>query len=72
MQLVSIASAVDENAGLALHYETKNPFPWPYIADELRTLGPGSILGMTYVKVRILNGLMLPFLLEHQEGFNGL
>jgi len=72
MQLVSIASAVDENAGLALHYETTNPFPWPYIADELRALGTGAILGITYVKVRVLNGLMLPFLLEHEEGFDGL
>jgi hypothetical protein len=72
MQLVAIASAVDGSAGLALHYETANPFPWPYIADELRTLGPGAFLGMTYVKARGLRGLMLPFLLEHQEGIDGL
>lgn len=72
MALVSISSMIDVGAGLALHYETKNPFPWPYIADELRVLGPGAILGMTYVKSKMLRGLILPFLLEHQEGFDGL
>ncbi|MBL7208611.1 MAG: hypothetical protein ISS52_00795 [Dehalococcoidia bacterium] len=72
MRLVAVTSVIDENPGLALHYETDNPFPWPHIADELRQLAPGALLGMTYVKARVLRGLMLPFLLEHQEGVDGL
>jgi hypothetical protein len=67
MSLVEITSLIDGKPGLALHYHTANPFPWPYIADELRLLSPGSYLGMTYLKIRPFHGLILPFLLEAEE-----
>ena len=72
MRLVTLTSVIDGKPGLALHYESDNPFPWPHITDELRQLAPGTLLGMTYIKARVFYGLMLPFLLEYQEGVDGL
>jgi hypothetical protein len=72
MKLIHGNSMIDGYPGLALHYETENPFPWPYIADELRILSPGTLLGMTYIRMRLLQGLVLPFLLQYQEQVNGL
>jgi hypothetical protein len=68
MQLVEVTSAIDGQPGLALHYGRENPFPWPYIVDELRQLGEGAFLGMTYVDTKALRKLAFPFLLEYQEG----
>jgi len=72
MKLIHRDSMIDGKPGIALHYETENPFPWPYIADELRLLSPGVLLGMTYIRIRFLHGLVLPFLLQHQEQVDGL
>jgi hypothetical protein len=72
MQLVEVISTFDGQPGLALHYGEENPFPWPYIVDELRQLGEGAFLGMTYVNTRALRGLAFPFLLEFQEQIHGL
>jgi hypothetical protein len=72
MKLVQGDSMIDGKPGIALHYEIENPFPWPYIADELRLVSPGTLLGMTYIRIKPLQGLVLPFLLQHQEQVDGL
>ena len=72
MHLIEIPSLIDAKLGLTLKYDKRNPFPWPYITDELRQLDPGIYLGMTYVRYPPLSRIALPFLLEYQENFNGL
>ncbi len=72
MQLIHVNSVIDGKQGLALHYGKENPFPWPHINDELRKLGDGAYLGMTYVHAGILRSLVFPFLLEFQEQVHGL
>lgn len=67
MLLVEQASYIDRRPGLALHYAPENPFPWPWIVDELRSLHPGLILGMSMVRLGPLKRLALPFVLQHQE-----
>jgi len=72
MTLVSGTSLIDGLPGLTLHYESENPFPWPYIVDELRLIEPGLLLGMTSIKAKMLRGLLLPFTLHYQEQIDGL
>ena len=72
MLLVEQASYIDRRPGLALHYAPENPFPWPWIVDELRSLHPGLILGMSMVRLNPLKRLALPFVLQHQENNDGL
>jgi len=72
MKLVIISAGLDGAPGLALSYDRRNPFPWPYIQDELRQLEPGILLGMTYIKTGWLKRLSLPFLLQYQEQVDGL
>lgn len=72
MHLVDTPSLIDGNPGLTLHYDKENPFPWPFIVDELRQLEPGIYLGMTYIRLKPLFLISLPFLLQYQENFNGL
>ena len=72
MQLIDIPSLIDNKPGLTLQYDKRNPFPWPYITDELRQLDPGIYLGMTYIRIKPVSRITLPFLLQHQENFNGL
>ena len=71
MRLVAIKSLIDGKPGVALHYNSENPFPWPQIVDEIRQLNPGVFLGMTYIQMRPFCGLILPFLLEHQGNILG-
>jgi hypothetical protein len=66
MRLLTVTSALDGKATLALHYEPENRFPWPHIVDELRPLDSETVLGMTYVNVAALRGVATPFLLEFQ------
>jgi hypothetical protein len=72
MCLVTVTSVIDDKPTLALNYGDGNPFPWPYILDELRQLDPNTLLGMTYVNVNLLRKLAFPFLLEFQEQVDGL
>lgn len=72
MQLVQEASLIDHQPGLALHYAPSNPFPWPWIVDELRNLDQGLVLGMTLLRAGPLRSLALPFVLQAQENLDGL
>ena len=72
MTLVKGPSLIDGLPGLRLHYESDNPFPWPFIVDELRQIEPGLLLGMTFIKAKMLRGLVLPFTLQYQEQIDGL
>jgi hypothetical protein len=60
-------SLLDRQPGLALRYAPENPLPWPWIVDELRSLNPGMILGMSMLKAPALKWLALPFVLEAQS-----
>jgi hypothetical protein len=70
MTIIHGTSLIDGKPGLRLHYESSNPFPWPYIVDELRQFESGILLGMTFIKARMLQGLVLPFILEYQHRAN--
>jgi len=70
MQLVNISSQVDGKTGLTLQYARTNPFPWPFVIDELRRLDETCLLGMTIVNFGLLRKLAFPFLLQFQgEGY---
>jgi hypothetical protein len=60
-------SRLDRQPGLALRYAPDNPLPWPWIVDELRSLQPGLLLGMSMLRSPVLRWLALPFLLEAQK-----
>ena len=64
MRLESITSRLDGGPALALVYDQENPFPWPYIVDELRPLDETAVLGMTYFNVDALPKIAFPFLLQ--------
>jgi len=71
MRLVEQESLIDGKPGLALRYEASNPFPWPWIIDELRSIQPDLVLGMTVTQIGSLARLPLPFVLQSQEELNG-
>ena len=62
---------IDGKPGLALSYEASNPFPWPWIVDELRSIQPDLVLGMTITQMGPLARLPLPFVLQPQESMEG-
>ena len=66
MQFVTAKSFIDNRDGLALHYQPGNPFPWPFVVDEIRQLDASTLLGMTIANVRGLRGLAFPFILQPQ------
>ncbi len=72
MHLVDTTSMLDGRHTLALIYDEENPFPWPYVVDEIRRLDPLTFLGMTHVKAGTLRRIAFPFLLEYQEQIDGL
>jgi len=72
MLLVEQVSLIDHKPGLALRYAPSNPLPWPWIVDELRSLQAGLVLGMTMARLGPLQHLALPFVLQSQEGTDGL
>jgi len=67
MRLVEQDSLIDGKPGLALRYEASNPFPWPWIVDELRRIQPDLVLGMTITQIGPLAHLPLPFALQPRE-----
>jgi hypothetical protein len=71
MRLVEQESYIDNQPGLALSYASNNPFPWPWIVDELRTITTGLVLGMTIAKPGPFRRLPLPFVLQPREQING-
>ena len=72
MNLLEQDSLIDHKPGLALSYAPTNPFPWPWIIDELRSIQPGIVLGMSIARFELLQRLPLPFLLQSQEELHGL
>jgi cholesterol oxidase len=41
-------SLMDGRPAIAVVYPADAPFPWPRVRDELRALGAGTLLGMTF------------------------
>lgn len=72
MHLVEQKSYIDHKPGLVLRYASSNPFPWPWIVDELRSVTQELVLGMTIAKFGPLNRLPLPFILQPRETIDGL
>lgn len=72
MYFVEQTSYLDGKAGLAFRYQRGNPFPWPWIVDELRQIDAQHILGMTLAEVGPLKRLAFPFILQQQESLDGL
>ncbi len=71
MRLMEQDSLIDGKPGLALSYEASNPFPWPWIVDELRSIQPDLVLGMTITQMGPLARLPLPFVLQPRESMEG-
>ena len=67
MKMVEQDSLIDGKLGLALSYSASNPFPWPRVIDELRSIQPNLLLGMTIIQVGPLRRLPLPFVLQSRE-----
>lgn len=72
MKLVHTKSFIDNKEGLALHYQTGNPFPWMHVVDELRRIDERTLLGMTLANVNGMRRLAFPFILRYQEQGYGL
>ncbi|UCF28789.1 MAG: hypothetical protein JSW42_03640 [Chloroflexota bacterium] len=72
MRLSRQDSYIDQRSGLALRYAASNPYPWPWIVDELRSIRSDLVLGMTVATLGPLKRLPLPFILQPREGLDGL
>ena len=70
MKLVEQDSLIDGKLGLALSYSASNPFPWPRVIDELRSIQPDLVLGMTIARMGPLVRLPLPFVLQPRESMD--
>jgi hypothetical protein len=55
---------LDGRAALVLTYAADAPFPWRNVVDEVRPIGDGRLLGLSY---NIVPGVPVgvPFLLHH-------
>jgi hypothetical protein len=72
MYFVQQVSYLDGKPGLALRYQSSNPFPWPWIADELRRIDSEMVLGMTLADVTPFRRMAFPFILQSWEMIDGL
>ena len=72
MQLVKQESLIDGRQGIALCYEARNPLPWPWVIDEIRSIQVDWLLGMTIVQWEPLMRLPLPFVLHSRDSVDGL
>ncbi len=72
MVIVHQASHLDRKSGLAMHYRADNPFPWPFIVDELRRIDSMMVLGMTLADIGPFRRLAFPFVLQSREVMDGL
>lgn len=71
MHLIERDSIIDGRGGIALCYEGSNPFPWPWMTDEIRSIQADWLLGMTIVQWGALVRLPLPFVLHSRESADG-
>jgi hypothetical protein len=67
MKLVEQESLIDGKPGIVLSYAANNPFPWPWVIDEMRDIQEDLVLGMTIIQRGPLTRLPLPFLLQPCE-----
>lgn len=58
------ASSVDGNEALVLTYDARAPLMLRSLVDELRSLDGDTLLGLTYMKLPLLNRFLMPFLLH--------
>jgi hypothetical protein len=65
-------SLIDGQPCLIVRYPPSSPSPWPWVVDELRSLGDGRLLGMTLVTRRPLNKIALPFQLTQRMDIDAL
>lgn len=72
MMIVHQASHLDRKSGLALRYRADNPFPWPFIVDELRRIDSMTVLGMTLADIGPFQRMAFPFTLQSREMVDGL
>ncbi|MBN2548059.1 MAG: hypothetical protein JXB15_02790 [Anaerolineales bacterium] len=72
MVFVEQTSYLDGKPGLAFRYQKGNPFPWPWIVDELRRIDAQHVLGMTLAEVGPFKRLPFPFILQQRESLDGL
>ena len=71
MRLVEQDSLIDGKPGIAFSYEVFNPLPWPWMIDEMRSIQPDLVLGMTILQWGPLRRLPLPFVLQSRESMDG-
>jgi hypothetical protein len=72
MVVRSAPSRLDGKEGITISYPAGSSFPWPWIVDEVRRLGPTTLLGMTLVALDWAPKVAFPFLLHYREKINGL
>jgi hypothetical protein len=72
MLIVQQTSYLDHKPGLALRYRADNPFPWPFIVDELRRIDSVTVLAMTLADVGPFRRMAFPFILQSREALDGL
>ena len=70
-RLVEQDSLIDGKPGLARSYEASNPYLRPWIVDELRSIQPDLVLGMTITQIGPSARLPLPFALQSRESRHG-
>ena len=59
-------SKVDAKPTVCVTYPADSRWPWPHVLDELRVLGPGCLLGLTFFGIEPFSRLALPFTLKKQ------
>ena len=72
MHIIHQASHLDHKLGLAMRYRADNPFPWPFILDELRRINMTMVLGMTLADIGPFRRMAFPFILQSREMTDGL
>jgi hypothetical protein len=71
MKVIEQTSLIDGKPGIAFSYDASNPYPWPWVIDEMRSIGENWVLGMTLIQWGPLVRLPLPFVLESKESLVG-
>ena len=67
MRVESAVSLIDHKDSVRLSYPSSNPFPWPWVIDELRQIDQDHLLGMTIVNLAWLRRIAFPFLLRRRQ-----
>ena len=71
MNVIEQTSLIDGKPGIAFCYHASNPYPWPWVIDEMRRIQPDLVLGMTILEWGSLTRLPLPFVLQSRESMDG-